>query len=72
MCSRNTDYEAMHSSLVVVIIIEEFIVRLLHGEHRCITWVINSNQQTLKAKLNQNGPMPNVMATQPNIGGAMI
>ena len=30
-------------AVVVVIIMEKFIVRLLHGEHRCIIRVINSN-----------------------------
>jgi len=38
---------------IIITIMEEFIVRLLQGEHRCITRVINSNQQTLKAKLTR-------------------
>jgi len=36
---------AVDYSLFIIIIIEEFIVRLLHAEHRCITRVINSSQQ---------------------------
>jgi len=33
---------------------------------------INSNQQTLKTKLNSKcGPMPNLMVALPNIGGAL-
>ena len=58
--------------IIIVVVVIEFIVRLSHRGHRCITKVINSNQPNVKSKTTlECGLMPNVMAAQPNIGGAL-